>query len=126
MKIFLYLCTEIKNVVQMIGFNLPIWVHVIILIVAVVISGFICVDKDNKVDPENVGLCAVGTVTIVFFWQFILGIAVVLGILYIPFYVGMSIKKTYTSYKEKKEKSLDEIFPKQEDNNKTIEKYKKI
>lgn len=110
----------------MIGFELPIWVHVIILIVAVVISGFICVDKNNKVDHENVGLCAVGTVVIVFFWQFILGVAVGLGILYVPFYVGMSIKKTYISYKEKKEKSLGEIFPKQEDDNKTIEKHKKV
>lgn len=110
----------------MLGFELPIWVHVIILIVAVVISGFICVDKNNKVDYENVGLCAVGTVVIVLSWQFILGIAVGLSILYVPFYVGMNMKKTYTSYKEKKEKSLDEIFPKQDDNNKTIEKYKKV
>lgn len=110
----------------MLGFELPIWVHVIILIIAVVISGFICVDKNNKVDYENVGLCVVGTVVIVLSWQFILGIAVGLGILYVPFYVGMNMKKTYTSYKEKKEKSLDEIFPKQDDNNKTIEKYKKV
>ena len=110
----------------MLGFELPIWVHVIILIVTVVISGFICVDKNNKVDYDNVGLCAVGTTVIVVLWQFILVVAVGLGILYIPFYVGMNIKKTYTSYKEKKEKSLGEIFPKQEDNNKTIEKYKKV
>lgn len=110
----------------MFGFELPIWVHVIVLIVTVVISGFICVDKNNKVDYDNVGLCAVGTLMIVFFWQSILGVAVGLGILYIPFYVGMNIKKKYISYKEKKKKSLDEIFPKQEDNNKTIEKCKKV
>ena len=110
----------------MLGFELPIWVHVIILIVTVVISGFICVDKNNKVVYDNVGFCALGILIIVSFWQIILGIAVGLGILYIPFYVGMNIKKTYTSYKEKKEKSLDEIFPKQEDDNKTIEKYKKV
>ena len=110
----------------MFGFELPVWVHVIILIVTVVASGFICVDKNNRIDYDNVAFCALGTLIIVFFWQIILGIAVGLGILYVPFYVGMSIKKTYTSYKEKKEKSLDEIFPKQEDNNKTIEKYKKV
>lgn len=110
----------------MFGFELPIWVHVIILIVTVVISGFICVDKNNKVDYDNVGFCFLGTLIIVFFWQIILGIAVGLGILYIPFYVGMNIKKTYISYNEKKKKSLDKIFPKQEDNNKTIEKYKKV
>lgn len=110
----------------MIGFELPMWVHIMVLIIAVVVSGFICVDKNNNVDYDKVGFCAVGTVMTVFFWQLILGIAVGLGILYVPFYVGMIIKKTYTSYKEKKEKSLDEIFPGQEDNNKTIEKYKKV
>ena len=79
----------------MFGFELPIWVHVIILIITVVISGFICVDKNNKVDYDNVGYCFLGTLINVFFWQIILGVIVIFGILFIPFYVGMSIKKMY-------------------------------
>lgn len=98
----------------MIGFELPMWVHIMVLIIAVVVSGFICVDKNNKVDHENVGLCAVGTLMSVFFWQFILGIAVGLGILYVPFYVGMIMKKMYFSYKEKKDSNANDPFPNQQ------------
>ncbi len=98
----------------MLGFELPMWVHIIVLIIAVVVSGFICVDKNNKVDNENVGLCVLGTLVIVFFWQIALGIAAGLGILYIPFYVGMILKKMYFSYKEKKDSNANDPFTNQQ------------
>ena len=108
--------------------DLPTWVHIVVIAITIAISGFVCVDEKGEVDADKVFGCAVITLFVAFLWQAILMAFCILGILCIPFFIGMKIKKMYLSDKKRKEEwnYLKEIFPKQEDNSKTIEKYKKV
>ena len=80
----------------------PYWVHIVVVVVSLLICGISMVDKNGKTtwDIDEVGPRIIILLVVCFFWQFVVVIAALLGVLYIPLSIGILLRKVYLSLKE--------------------------
>ena len=76
----------------------PYYVHIIIAISTLVIMGIMSVDKKGKFDSGNIAPAIIAFIAITFLWQFVLVIALGIGICYVPYQIGIFIKQGYVSW----------------------------
>ena len=76
----------------------PYYVHIIIAILTLVAMGIMSVDKKGKFDSDGIGPAIIAFLVMTFFWQFILVVALGIGICYVPYQIGIFIKQGYVSW----------------------------
>ena len=76
----------------------PYYVHIIIAILTLVIMGIMSVDKKGKFDSNNIGPAIIAFLVMTFLWQFVLAVALGIGICYVPYQIGIFIKQGYVSW----------------------------
>ena len=76
----------------------PYYVHIIIAILTLVVMGIMSVDKKGKFDCDGIGPSIIAFLVMTFLWQFVLVIALGIGICYVPYQIGIFIKQGYVSW----------------------------
>ena len=76
----------------------PYYVHIIIAILTLVLMGIMSVDKEGKFDIDKIGPAIIAFLVMTFLWQIVLVVALGIGICYVPYQIGIFIKKGYVSW----------------------------
>jgi Ca2+/Na+ antiporter len=78
--------------------DVPHYVHIIIAILTLVVMGIVSVDNKGKFDSSVIVPTIVIFIAMTFLWQIALVVALGVGICYIPYQVGIFVKKEYVSW----------------------------
>ena len=76
----------------------PYYVHIIIAILTLVVMGIMSVDKKGKFNCDKIAPAIIAFLVMTFLWQFVLVIALGIGICYVPYQIGIFIKQGYVSW----------------------------